>query len=154
MAFKLQKMRAAAQPLEAKVSGVANPLPWVVEPLQLRVGSSAQPPPDAPAQHVPPNLLAGHMLMVQQLPLPPPRWPHLFLGGLPLLPILLLGGSKPALCPFWPDGGYSTSMVGALPQALELIAGPATLSPQPPALFQPSPAKSPAAPAPVQAPNL
>ena len=52
---------------------------------------------------MPPNLPAGHMLTAQQPPSPPPRWPHLFLGGLPLPPILLPGAGKPALHPF-PQG--------------------------------------------------
>ena len=101
-AFEPQEMRVVAQLPEARVSGVAKPLPQVAEPPQSWVGSLAQPPQDAPARCVPPNLLASCMLMARQPPLPPPRWLHLFLGGLPLLPLLPPGASKPAFCPSRP----------------------------------------------------
>ena len=97
MAVEPQEMRPVAQLLEAKLGGVANPLLWAAEAPQLWVGSSTQLPWDAPAQHAPPNLPAGHMLIAQHPLLPPPRWLHLFLGGLPLPPTLLPRASKPAL---------------------------------------------------------
>ena len=100
-AVELQEMRAVAQPPEAKVSGVAKPPPRVAEPPQPWMGSLAQPPWDAPVQCMPPNLPASCALVAWQPPLPPPRWPHLFLGGPPLPPLLLPGAGKPALCPSW-----------------------------------------------------
>ena len=63
VAVEPQEMWAVAQPPEAKVSEVANPLPWAAEPQQPQVGSLAQLPPDAPAWRMPPNLPAGHVLI-------------------------------------------------------------------------------------------
>ena len=94
-------MQAVAQLLEGKVSGAAKPPPRVAELPQSRAGGWAQPPQVLPAQCVPPNLPAGCMLTAQQPPLPPPRWPHLFLGGFPLPPILPPGAGQPALHPSW-----------------------------------------------------
>ena len=45
---------------------VAKPPPRVAELLQPQVGGLAQPPRDAPAQCVPPNLPASHVLAAQQ----------------------------------------------------------------------------------------
>ena len=98
VAFEPQEMQVVAQPPEAKVSGVANPLPQVAELLQLWVGGLAWPPLDVLVQRMPPNLPAGHVLTAWQPPLPPLRWPHLFLGGLPPLPILPPRAGKPAIC--------------------------------------------------------
>ena len=97
-ARELQKMWEVAQPPEAKVGGAANPLPQVAKVPQPWVGGLAGPPWDAPAWHMPPNLPAGRVLTAQKPPLPPPRWAHLFLGGLPPPPILLHGSREPALC--------------------------------------------------------
>ena len=113
LAREPQEMWVVVQPLEAKVSGVAKPPPWAAEPPQLWVGGSAQSPKVAPAQHVPPNLPAGHMLMAWQPPSPPPRWLHLFLSGLPPLPIPLTEASEPALHPSWP--GPATLPVQRVP---------------------------------------
>ena len=41
VAVEPQEMWAVIQPLEAKVSGVAKPPPWVAEPLQLWVSGLA-----------------------------------------------------------------------------------------------------------------
>ena len=99
LAIELQEMQAVAQPPEAKLSGVANPLPWVVELLQPWASGSAQPPWDVLVQCAPPNLPAGHVLTAQQPLVPPPWWPHLFLGRLPPLPLLPPRAGEPALCP-------------------------------------------------------
>ena len=80
VAVELQEVWVVAQPLEAKVSGVAKPPLWAAELPQLWVSSSAQPPRDTPVQHMPPNFLASRVLVDQQPPLPPLRWLHLFLG--------------------------------------------------------------------------
>ena len=58
-------MQAVAQLPEAKVSGVANPLPWAAELPQPWVGGLAQLPWDVLAQRMPPNLPASHMLMAR-----------------------------------------------------------------------------------------
>ena len=61
MAAELQEiLQMVAQPLEAKVIGVAKPPPWVVELLQLWMGGLAQPPWDAPAWRMPAKHLAGY----------------------------------------------------------------------------------------------
>ena len=94
-----QQMWVVAQPPEAKVGGASNPLPLAAEPPQPWAGGSDPPPWYAPVQHVPPNLLAGRILTAQQPLSPPPRWPHLSLGGLPLLPILPPRAGEPAFHP-------------------------------------------------------
>ena len=45
---------------------------------------------------------AGHVLVGQQPPLPPPRWLHLFSGGPPPPPLLPPKVGMLALCPSWP----------------------------------------------------
>ena len=59
-AIELQEMWLVAQPLEAKVSGVATTT--VAEMLQPQMGALAHPPRDMPAWHTPPNLPASCML--------------------------------------------------------------------------------------------
>ena len=92
--------------------------------------------------------------MARQLPLPPPRWPHLSLGGLPPPPTLPPRAGKPALCPSWPG-------VATLPVQLAHYPRPSSWCPaRPPGhfdrppKFQPLPAKLPAALVHVQALNL
>ena len=62
MAAKPQEIsQVVAQPPEAKVSWVAKPPPWAAELPQLWTASSVQPPHDAPAWRMAPNLPAGRM---------------------------------------------------------------------------------------------
>ena len=122
-----QEMWAVAQPPEAKVSGAANPLPWVAEPPQLlggRLGTVASGCTCTACAPKPSSWPC--MLMAQQPPSLPPRWLHLFLGGLPPPPILPPGASEPALHPSQPGVRYSTYSVSTLPQALKLTTGLAT----------------------------
>ena len=112
-AIEQQEMRAVAQPPEAKVGGAANPLPKVAELPQLWVGGLDSPPWHASIQCAPPNLQIVHALTAWQPPSPPLRWPHLFLGGLPLPLIPPPRAGEPALHLSWP--GAATPPVWWVP---------------------------------------
>ena len=68
---------------------------------QPQMASSAQPPREAqpPAWHMPPNLLASHVLTDKQHPSLPLRWLYLFPGEPPPLPVLPPEAGMPALHP-------------------------------------------------------
>ena len=138
------------------MSRVAKPLPWAAELPQLQMGSSTQLSQDAPVQCMPPNLPASCASVGQQPLLPPPRWPHLFLGGPPPLPLLLPGAGKPALHPSELREATLPIQQAPYPKPLSwrlaLTWPPGHLDHLP--KFQPPQAKFLVAPAPIQAPIL
>ena len=83
----------------------------MAEVLQLWVVGLAWPLLDALVQHAPPNLPAGRVLMASQPPLPPPRWPHLFLGGLPPPLYSSTWSRKASSLSILAGGGYSACTV-------------------------------------------